>query len=964
MIQLRLLGTISLLGDHGREVSAVLRQPRRVALLAYLATSPGFHRRDTLVALFWPERDTEHARAALSDALYHLRRSLAADLIVSRGDEEVGLADSGFWCDAAAAEAAVEAGRLEEAVALYQGELMPGFHLADAPEFDSWLERVRTRVRQRVAQAAASLAERDEASGHLAEAAHWARTAADLSPYEEGGLRRLMTLLSRMGSRGEAVLEYERFARRLAGDLDLEPSAETAALVESLRERRSGAAGAVAERRARPEPGPIHQPTLPAPHSEPVIPAARGRRPWLLALGLGVAALAGILLSVRAVLPRRTATSPEVIAVLPFAYRGRPDLGYLADGMVNLLSGKLDGAPGVRPVDPRSLLRFAGAASGDLDPDHAAGIARHFGAGLFVLGSITEAGGRLDLSATVYDGGRPRSSFEDTAGEAGIFEAIDRLAGRILAGVQDTPLRLARVANQSTTSLPALKAYLEAERAIRVGRLNAAYERLEQATALDTAFALAWYRLAEMVYGYDGAKAGMFVERAQRHMDRLSGHDRELVVALADLLRGAHTAAYQRYREVVAEHPDDAEAWFMLGQVIQRKGHLLGRPWVDARAAYERVLALDPANASAAWWLAAIAAREGRRRDLDSLTRRVLGLGAEPFIVLSARGQRAIVFGDTAGERAYEAGLGSAKDLWAQMNAGLVTWSTGNLAAGRRLWRLIAAPSRAPAMRLLAHTVLAKLELTGGHRAAAAAELDAAGALNREVALEQRAALALARFPDPLGAELATLRDSLRRWPPPGIRPAEVELPAFPAELHPYIRLYLLGLMNARLGDGAAASRYAAELERPGRATPAGSFAADEADAVRSEVAWMGGRAEEALAELERAQFWVNSSGLEEMGDSPFTTHSHEQFSRAELLHRLGRDTEALAWYRTLASDFLYTAPAELREAEIYQRRGDGASARVHYARFIELWSDCDADLQPQLRQAREALGRLEKPGA
>ena len=91
MIELRLLGRLSLTGADGRDVRALLGQPRRLALLAYLAaaTPPGFHRRDSLLVLFWPELDQEHARAALRQALHGLRQGLGADVLTSRGDEEV-----------------------------------------------------------------------------------------------------------------------------------------------------------------------------------------------------------------------------------------------------------------------------------------------------------------------------------------------------------------------------------------------------------------------------------------------------------------------------------------------------------------------------------------------------------------------------------------------------------------------------------------------------------------------------------------------------------------------------------------------------------------------------------------------------------------------------------------------------------------------------------------------------------
>ena len=53
------------------------------------------------------------------------------------------------------------------------------------------------------------------------------------------------------------------------------------------------------------------------------------------------------------------------------------------------------------------------------------------------------------------------------------------------------------------------------------------------------------------------------------------------------------------------------------------------------------------------------------------------------------------------------------------------------------------------------------------------------------------------------------------------------------------------------------------------------------------------------------------------------------------------------------------TAPAHLRLAEIYERRGERQKAIEHYSQFIELWKNCDPELQPMVQQARSALVRL-----
>src|SRR5688500_18756361 len=107
---------MNLLGTDGREIRPVLSQPKRLALLAYLAVgSPqGCRRRDTLLGMFWPELDQERARAALRQALHGLRRSLGAGSIESRGDEEVRVDGEQLWCDARAFDAAIDGGRHEE----------------------------------------------------------------------------------------------------------------------------------------------------------------------------------------------------------------------------------------------------------------------------------------------------------------------------------------------------------------------------------------------------------------------------------------------------------------------------------------------------------------------------------------------------------------------------------------------------------------------------------------------------------------------------------------------------------------------------------------------------------------------------------------------------------------------------------------------------------------------------------
>ena len=60
MFKLRTLGGLDLRGPTGEELTQVLVQPKLVGLLTYLAgsTTSRFHRRDSLLAVFWPDPRT------------------------------------------------------------------------------------------------------------------------------------------------------------------------------------------------------------------------------------------------------------------------------------------------------------------------------------------------------------------------------------------------------------------------------------------------------------------------------------------------------------------------------------------------------------------------------------------------------------------------------------------------------------------------------------------------------------------------------------------------------------------------------------------------------------------------------------------------------------------------------------------------------------------------------------------
>jgi tetratricopeptide (TPR) repeat protein/DNA-binding SARP family transcriptional activator/TolB-like protein len=179
-----------------------------------------------------------HARHALRQALHTLRRALGPGVIVGRGDNDLGIEAGALWCDARAFQDALDAGDLERAISLYRGDLLPGFFVSNAsPEFEHWLGAERARLKECAGTAAWTLASLAERRGDGVAAARWARKALAFSPDDEGSLRRLIALLDRLGDRAGALRAHDDFSRDLAAEFEAEPSAETKALMDSVRAR-------------------------------------------------------------------------------------------------------------------------------------------------------------------------------------------------------------------------------------------------------------------------------------------------------------------------------------------------------------------------------------------------------------------------------------------------------------------------------------------------------------------------------------------------------------------------------------------------------------------------------------------------------------------------------------------------------------------------------------------------------
>jgi tetratricopeptide (TPR) repeat protein/tRNA A-37 threonylcarbamoyl transferase component Bud32 len=661
------------------------------------------------------------------------------------------------------------------------------------------------------------------------------------------------------------------------------------------------------------------------------------------------------------------------IVVLPFSFRGNEDVGYLGDGMVDLLSTKLDGAGTWRSVDPRAVFALVSPdPSPSPDPARARDHAGQLSAGLYVLGSVVEVGGTLRLNASLYDrdgGPEPIAQASAEGAVAQVLGLVDELASQLLVvHGEAAATRLTQIAAVTTHSLPALKAYLRGTSSLRRGDFTAAGAAFEEAVEADTAFALAWYQLsiaADWLLRSDLALTA--AEQAVRFVDRLSERDRLLLEALRTVRRGDVDQAERLYRAFLGTYPDDVEAWYHLGEALFHFGPRLGRSLTESQEAMERLLALEPDQSTAYIHLARIAAVQGRSAALDSIASQVANLRDVSRVLLELRMLQALMRDDEALQARVTADLRAAADV----DLAEVSWSAasflGNPGKARQIVALLTDGPRSMESRMLGHQWLAYLELAQGRWGRAQEQLDLVEQLDAATALEHRVAMSNTPHLSVAASEFQILHDRLL-----ALDPSEVPASAAPGVffsvhdgLHGALRTYLLGLLSARLGGASEAERYADELEALVLPRETGSLAEDLARGIRASVAFTSGRAAEGLAELEavRWEMWYQLTT-----SSPFYALAYERFLRARLLQQVGRDQDALRWYGTFANtsvhDLVYLAPSFFHRGEIYERLGEPEQAVSHYSRFVELWASADPTLQMMVEDARERIARLTTEGA
>ena len=593
-----MLGGISLTDEAGAEVDALLRQPKHVALLAYLVSPrPGtWHKRDSVLGTFWAEHDQARSRSAFRSALYTLRQRLPEDAIRSRGDNDLSVDPQRVATDTAMMQDLLERGEFASALACYKGEFLPGIYVADAEGFDQWVEQERRRMRALASRAARHLSEQLEAKNDLAGAIDAARRNYDLDRGDEVAARRLISLLDASGDRAQAFAVYEEFRNYVYEAFGVRPSAETVALLDAIRTRHEPAhLPATPPIRTRPPAGP-----------QPASTGLRKRRTLALAaIPIAIAAIAWTVWPSNDVAP---AARAKTLVVLPVANEtGDPSLDYLASGIGDDLAHALDiGSFNIRSA---ARSRWPARVRGDLRA-----ISRAYQASFLLRTTLKRAGDSLQIVAAVIDGAALTEDpiVPQAFTQASISDVESRIAADVAGIVFKRPFSPAPTREVDPRSLDLTKKGLYNVLVnSRVSLpdtatppMQLARELFLQAIAIDPNNARAWAGLSSVLAGEivsDRLPFAEGYEQATTAIDKALAIDSLQGSALANLgilqaLKYNKLSIGEKWiRKAEAAEPGNPEV-YLVKAVLYRNAHM----WDKSRDAIRFAQRLDPL---ATWYL-------------------------------------------------------------------------------------------------------------------------------------------------------------------------------------------------------------------------------------------------------------------------------------------------------------------------------------------------------------------------
>jgi serine/threonine-protein kinase len=649
--------------------------------------------------------------------------------------------------------------------------------------------------------------------------------------------------------------------------------------------------------------------------------------------------------------PEAIAEAAPGIAVLPFNVQS-PDLEIWREGVVDVLSVNLDGAVGLRAIDSRTVLaRWRDTVEGKLIPDTptALEIANRTGARYAIMGSVVSSGEEMRIVAELYDvqSGRPLTQGQVDGAVDSVFALVDRLSLDLLRAIvqEGESLPTLDLASVTTTSLPALRAYLEGEVDLRQGDFRLAVDAYERAVEADSTFALAWMRLS-MARAWAPGGGPLFEEAADREAaDRAARYADRLPERDALLVRGwlGSPGGLEPLREATRKYPDDAVAWYMLGEsAFHQGGSLLLDPEEDTRA-FETAIALDSTFAPVYLHVIGNALRtEPDSARVAELVNRYEQLAPRTPTALEFRIAEAIAFGDEATQASTIAALDTVS---AEVSPAFIAHANLShphfLDEGTEVLRASRnRPSQYEA-RAGARSLVLNLISRGQLSAALEASEHSLVGEDRRSGLLYLAHAAGYPLPiERLGQVLESApgddagvreRFSCGAWALERSRP-EVFRESLTA---------LRSVAERSLAEGDSVAARQAE----GAAEGLGGF-----------LAWREGRAPEASELLDSAR--LKTAG----GFTPSSVNRVVRWWEAKRALEAGQLERAARFFLSLSHGEAFASDplATLELGRVQEKLGRYDKARENYELLVLAWQDADPELQPMVEEARQAIIRLQ----
>jgi tetratricopeptide (TPR) repeat protein/predicted Ser/Thr protein kinase len=299
--------------------------------------------------------------------------------------------------------------------------------------------------------------------------------------------------------------------------------------------------------------------------------------------------------------PARTSQALAVVEIQDFT--GERSLDWLGNGVMELLTTNLAQSKTLEVISTeriRGLVRQRVKDEGRLPASEAREVAKEAQADLFVSGALLKVGQGLRLDLRVQETATGRVLFADKVeaeNAQAVFATVDKATANILARLAPDEATLQpNVSASLTGNLDALHAYEEGLGYIARIMVEQAEVAFRRAVELDPQFAMAHYRLADVLYFKDIVLQRRAIDRAAELAARLPlPRQQKLIIDASRLsVEGRLEDSDEILKTAIREFPRETQPRFELGGQLAREGK-----WEDSVQVVDQLVAFDQRNALA-----------------------------------------------------------------------------------------------------------------------------------------------------------------------------------------------------------------------------------------------------------------------------------------------------------------------------------------------------------------------------